>query len=289
MTTEEKNDQHFQSLAHPFVKNIYGSYKGRLRLALLRDDLFPAVDAGKTLLDVGAGLAQLSGELRLLGVDAYALDAAAEMREQAESFALDQSALPWQERYCVMPLQDYCLPSVHADGYDWVLCHAVLAWLRAPAQALLRLGKWVRPGGCLSILFYNRDSMALQQIFRGRYGYLEKMWARTTATGGQMSTDCSQPLGLSEPFYPGGLTPQTPLSLAWVTDQLTGMGFRIQLQRGVRCFADYMHAEVRARLTEEQLLSIERSYRAQMPFLAMARYIHVIAKKPTIAKKSIVE
>ena len=152
--------------------------------------------------------------------------------------------------------------------------------------------------GRLSLLFYNRDSMALQQIFRGRYGYLEKLWARMEAptladsdlankeqTGtkrnlisvnGSLRDPQVQPV---KPFYPGGLTPQTPLDLQWVTDSLQSLGMRVVLQRGVRCFADYMQAEVRARMTEVQLLEVKRTYRARMPYLAMGRYIHLIAKK----------
>lgn len=291
-------DQHFDALATPFASNIYGSYKGRLRLALLRDDLLPELVAGQSLLDVGAGIAQLSAEGRHLGLDAYALDAAAEMQSQAETYATDQYNQPWQDRYQVLPMQSYTLPTSHAEGFDWVWCHAVLAWLQDPADALQRLVGWVRPGGRLSLLFYNRDSMALQQIFRGRYGYLEKLWARmeapALAAGDAIIEDQydakQNPISDSDslqspqlqpvkPFYPGGLTPQTPLDLQWVTDTLQSLGMRVTLQRGVRCFADYMQAEVRARMTEAQLLEVERTYRARMPYLAMGRYIHLIAVK----------
>lgn len=322
-------DQHFDDLATPFASNIYGSYKGRLRLALLRDDLWPLLAPGQSLLDVGAGIAQLSAESLQLGLDAYAVDAADQMRHQAEAYAQTQFNQRWGDRYQVLPMQSFELPEAHSDGFDWVWCHAVLAWLQDPADGLQRLVEWVSPGGRLSVLFYNRDSMALQQIFRGRYGYLEKLWARmeegnvpsvgaTTAaipvtttpaittpatttpvtTAQAASIECkdtvvkraghekddtrAQPYPGAvpvKPFYPGGLTPQTPLDLQWVIDTVTKLGMRVVLQRGVRCFADYMQANVRARMSEAELLQVERIYRGRMPYLAMGRYIHLVAEK----------
>lgn len=280
-------DQHFDLLAKPLANNIYGSYKGRLRLALLQDDLLPLVESGQSLLDVGAGMAQISAQARQQGLDVYAFDAAEEMRQQAEAYALANFDWSWQTRYQVMPLQAYTLPeSVHA-GFDWVWCHAVLAWLQDPADGLRRITEWVCPGGRVSLLFYNRDSMALQQIFRGRYGYLEKLWARTgeqqivsvSGVDGAPSSKTNASQALVEPFYPGGLTPQTPLDPQWVCETLEDLGFSVLFQRGVRCFADYMQSEVRARMTEAQLLAVERTYRRRMPYLGMARYIHVVAQK----------
>lgn len=332
-------DQHFDDLATPFASNIYGSYKGRLRLALLRDDLWPLLAPGQSLLDVGAGIAQLSAESLQLGLDAYALDAADEMRHQAEVHAQTQFNQQWGDRYQVLPMQSFELPEAHSAGFDWVWCHAVLAWLQDPADGLQRLVEWVRPGGRLSVLFYNRDSMALQQIFRGRYGYLEKLWARmeeggvpsvgattaaipvttmpvtttpvtttpvTTTSGTTTPVTAAQDTRMEckdtvvkrvrhekddtraqpypgavpvKPFYPGGLTPQTPLDLQWVIDTVTKLGMRVVLQRGVRCFADYMQANVRARMSEAELLQVERTYRGRMPYLAMGRYIHLVAEK----------
>jgi S-adenosylmethionine-dependent methyltransferase len=83
-----------------------------------------------------------------------------------------------------------------------------------------------------------------------------------------------------KPFYPGGLTPQTPLASQWVCDQLHALGLQVSWLRGVRCFADYLQANVRSRMTEEQLLAIERTYRTEMPYRQMARYIHLLAVKP---------
>lgn len=269
-------DRHFDALGLRLAKNIYGSYKGQLRLALLREDLADRIHTSDRILDVGAGLAQLSADWVMAGSEVCAFDAAPAMQQAAERYIYDTFGLSWGKRYQVARLQDYA--ARRTLTYDWVFCHAVLAWLVDPAAALRQLAKWCCPGGHLSLLVFNKDSIALQQVFRGRYDYLARLWERLDASPDRSGSQemLSAP---ALPFYPGGLTPQTPLDRLWVQAQLHELGFDVVFEAGVRCFSDYLVADVRERLSFEQLLQMERVYRHQMPFLGMARFIHVIARK----------
>jgi|GEM_PF-7002839 len=49
---------------------------------------------------------------------------------------------------------------------------------------------------------------------------------------------------------------------------------------GVRVFHDYLREKHRQRDEFETLLELETRYCRQEPFISMARYIHVTARKP---------
>ncbi len=53
--------------------------------------------------------------------------------------------------------------------FDLVLCHAVLEWLAQPQQALHKLFGLIRPGGHLSLMFYNRDALIFRNLIRGNW------------------------------------------------------------------------------------------------------------------------
>ena len=72
MTTAE--DRNFDPITEHFVKKVYGGLKGDIRLAVLKRDLSAVVSEFSQqlnrplkILDVGAGLAQLSIELATQG------------------------------------------------------------------------------------------------------------------------------------------------------------------------------------------------------------------------------
>jgi S-adenosylmethionine-dependent methyltransferase len=63
--------------------------------------------------------------------------------------------------------------SQHVTGtFDLVLCHAVLEWLAEPRQTLLGLFPFVKAGGILSLLFYNRHGLLFQSLVVGNFDYV---------------------------------------------------------------------------------------------------------------------
>ena len=58
------DDRNFDDIADHFAKKVYGSLKGQIRLAVLKRDLHTCLpNKPLHILDVGAGLAQISLDL----------------------------------------------------------------------------------------------------------------------------------------------------------------------------------------------------------------------------------
>ena len=87
-------DRNFDEISEHFEKKIYGGLKGEIRLAVLRHDIFGWVKSWQQthnrplrVLDVGAGLAQISIELAKDGHDVTINDISANMLEIAKQNA----------------------------------------------------------------------------------------------------------------------------------------------------------------------------------------------------------
>src|SRR5690606_20560303 len=89
--------------------------------------------------------------------------------------------------------------------HDLVICHAVLEWLADPAAALADLRALVRPGGALSLAFYNRDALIYKNLIKGQFRKLQR----------------NQLAGMGR----RGLTPQQPLDPRQVQQWITEAGF----------------------------------------------------------------
>lgn len=249
-------DVYFDSRAGRFQENIYNSPKGQLRLMLLHDDLQQFLDTEKALdvLDVGGGLGQMSLSLAEAGHRVTYCEPAQNLFEQAlASFSGAQA----EDRIEVIndPVQ-----SLFDKGrsFDLIICHAVLEWLEQPQQVLSQILKLVRTDGYLSLMFFNVHSIILRNLLRGNF---------RKAISGDFSGD------------PGSMTPLNPLEPEMVMLWLRDNGMHIKLETGIRSFSDYLSREHRERTSIEELYDLERRFARQEPYLRMARYIHVLARK----------
>lgn len=256
------DDIHFDQLAERFERKIYGSEKGDLRLQLLWDDMLaaiPAIQAGTPLqvLDAGAGLGQVSQRLAALGHAVILTEPAAPMLDRAKALFAESGTDTSQVQFFQASIQQ--LPAVlSAQDFDLVVCHAVLEWLAEPLATLTQLLCWLKPGGCLSLAFYNRESIVWKNLLKGNIDR-----ARASALAGEA----------------GSLTPQNPQSapevLAWCGQQ----SLEVLQVTGIRCLHDYLYPGVK--IEPEILLSLERELSRQEPYKWLGRYIHVIARKPS--------
>jgi S-adenosylmethionine-dependent methyltransferase len=127
-------DRNFDDISAHFEKKIYGGLKGEIRLAVLRHDIFDWVKSWQQIhnrplrvLDVGAGLAQISIELAKDGHDVTINDISANMLEIAKQNAGEAAqTITWH----TCPYQQ--LDDKLTGKYDLILCHAVLEWLVEP-------------------------------------------------------------------------------------------------------------------------------------------------------------
>ncbi|WP_108651004.1 methyltransferase domain-containing protein [Dongshaea marina] len=253
-------DQCFDGIAHKFSKNIYGSVKGEIRTRVVWQDLQKILNqATRTrplrVLDAGGGFGYFSQKLATLGHQVVLCDLSAEMldlaRQQIEAAGLC-------ERITLLHCGIQELGEHLKQPFDLVLCHAVLEWLADPETTLEYLYPFVKEGGDLSLLFYNRDGLLYHSLLMGHFDYIER----------GLKTRKTQKL-----------TPNNPQRPQDVASWLEGAGFTISGKTGVRVIYDYMrHPEV-GREQSETLFEMELRYCREEPYASLGRYMHFMAKK----------
>lgn len=254
------NDRNFDNLTKRFKKNIYGTPKGMLRLYALRED-FSKFNIGQeeplSILDAGGGMGQFSSELAKKGHKIELCDISAEMLAGAKSLFKEQG-LESQVNFTQCSIQQ--IP----QHFDLVMNHAVIEWVVDPTAALRTLYQQVKPGGWLSVMFYNVHGKTWRGIMNG------KLHAPTTSTE-RMSKE--------------GISPQQPLEPQWVHDQLIDLGLEVKSWRGIRFIYDHMHQKIRDRAGLEAVAASESEFGELAPYRDLARYVHMLCYKPTTSNQ----
>ena len=260
------DDIHFDHLAERFERKIYGSEKGDLRLQLLWDDMLaaiPALQAGKPLrvLDVGGGLGQISQRLAALGHHMVLSEPAAPMLERAAALFIENGIDTANVQFLQASIQQL-VDVLPEQQFDLVVCHAVLEWLAEPLDTLGQLLRWIKPDGCLSLAFYNRESIVWKNLLKGNINR-----ARAEDLAGEA----------------GSLTPQNPQSAPEVLAWLQQNQLDLAQVTGIRCLHDYLYPGVK--IEPDTLLLLERELGRQEPYKWLGRYIHVVAERHVIAAR----
>ena len=248
-------DQIFSGRAERFRDRIYGRPKGQLRLELLWRDMceqLPLAGAPLRVWDAGAGLGQISRRLVEAGHCLTLSEPAPDM------LALARETLPADVECRQETLQEHIASGAAGDGYDLVVCHAVLEWLARPRECLEQVLGVLRPGARLSLLFYNLDSLALVNMAKGN---LHKV-SREDFSGER-----------------GSFTPPSPLPSAEVVDWLEAAGVEIQSRRGLRFVYDLMPTALRGERSLDDIMAVEWQYGAREPFWRLGRYVHLVCRK----------
>ena len=253
------NDRNFDDLARRFTDNIYGSPKGQIRLAILKEELdtflsrFPE-NTCLRVLDAGCGPGYMALYLAQRGHEVVLCDHSAEMLQRAQQLFAEQ-APDAKVTFIESPLQ--ALPE-HVDGkFDLLLFHAVLEWVTQPQQVLQQLLSLLQPQGYFSLLFYNRNSLVFRNLLRGNF--------RKVASD-QFAGD------------PKSLTPTNPLLPQEVYGWLESMGLSILARTGVRILYDYLPRDILQQRSLEDILDMERRHCRQEAFINLGRYIHVLSQ-----------
>jgi S-adenosylmethionine-dependent methyltransferase len=251
------SDNHFEQLSQRFARNIYATDKGQIRLRLLQQDLTPLLAPPKQLiLDAGGGQGQLARWCAQQGHQLVLCDRSAQMLEQARH-ANQQQQLSDRFELIESAIEDFCVQDPRQ--FDLILCHAVLEWVDDPERLLAGLIQRLKPGGRLSLMFYNRHSIVLRNGLRGNF---------RKALSSDLSGDGT------------GLTPTHPCRPEQIEAILQQLQLTIELRAGVRCFYDYLPIKVRQEYKFDDILEMEQTFRHQPPYNLMARYIHLIGHKP---------
>jgi S-adenosylmethionine-dependent methyltransferase len=254
-------DRNFDDLLGRFNKNIYQSAKGKIRLAMLESDLnelipFIQQEHKYSILDAGCGTAEIAYLLASKNTEMVLSDISVKMLQQARN--VFNEALPEVPvNFIHAPIQE--LPGKLDQRFDLVLCHAVLEWMEHPKEAVETLVNFIEPGGYLSLMFFNHNSLVMRQMLNGNLKKLKSENFQDKKTT---------------------LTPISPLEPETVYQWLKHEGLSILRKTGIRVMYDYMAGNVRSKRAYEDILEMEKRYSGQEPFRSLGRYIHVVCQKP---------
>ncbi len=250
-----QQDRNFDDLAERFNARIYDTAKGQLRLAILKQDLQQFTEVKPlSIWDAGCGAGQMSVWLAGFGHQLTLCDISEKLLHQArQEFA--QARLDASFHHASI---QQLAPQL--EQFDLIICHAVVEWLATPLETLKQVMDRVKPGGYLSLMFYNRNAMVYKNIIRGGWRLEPILNDRYIGVGNKLS-----------PPYP-----QYPFELIQF---LQNNDFEIKQQSGIRVFSDYLNSESRHQTNEQELLALELQYCRMPTYRDMGRYVHLLTEK----------
>jgi S-adenosylmethionine-dependent methyltransferase len=252
-------DTLFDDRVERFTRKIYGSRKGELRLALLWEDMMEHIpslstDTPLSILDAGGGLGHMSIRLAEAGHSVLMCEPSIPMLDKAREQVNKQTCSSRiRLTDCTLQTLGTHFPD---EQFDLVLCHAVLEWLGDPMPALEGLLSHVSPGGYLSLAFFNIESIVWKNLMKGNF---------RKVLSGNLTGET------------GSLTPPNPLHPQPTLDWIAKRPLFICSVTGIRCLSDYMLPS--AKVSDADLLAMERELGRRDPYRWLGRYIHVIARR----------
>lgn len=253
------SDRNFDDIADKFSRNIYGTTKGKIRQAVIWEDLqqlltlFP--NRTLRILDAGGGEGYFSRQLAKLGHQIILCDLSQEMLNRAQEVAIDEGVAENMTFICCAAQE---IKEHRDESVDLILFHAVLEWITDQKDAVNVLTDMLLPNGILSLMFYNANGIVMRNAILGNFH-------------------------LANPEIPRrrkkSLSPQNPLQPEDVYQWLTEFSMTILGKTGVRVFHDYLQSRQLQNKDFPSLLALEQRYCRQEPYISLGRYIHVMAQK----------
>ncbi|MDD1612146.1 MAG: methyltransferase domain-containing protein [Methylococcaceae bacterium] len=251
-----KQDKNFDQLIERFEKKVYATAKGDWRLKLLQEDLdaFYRLSKPLTVWDAGCGFAQISLGLAENGHRLTLCDLSEKMLARAEQQFRSQGLHAEFHHQAAQAL------APRLPRFDLVLCHAVLEWLAEPVPTLQIIADRVKPGGTLSLLFYNRNAMVYTNALKGGWRLRHLLNNSYLGKGDK-------------------LTPPNPQYPHEIIECLEQWGFSITVHTGIRVFHDYLARETLAQSDQSELFELEYRYCRMPTYRDMGRYVHLLAQR----------
>jgi len=255
-------DRNFDDIADKFSRNIYGTTKGKIRQAVVWQELnllLAQLPSGPLrILDAGGGEGHFACQLAQLGHQVLLCDLSGEMIQRAQLLA-QEKGVSQNMQFVQSAAQDI---GQHTEQpFDLILFHAVLEWVAEPQPVLDALCAQLRPGGALSLMFFNANGLVMRNAVLGNFQLINTGELRRRKRS---------------------LSPQYPLDPPTVYGWLEQIGLTITGKTGVRVFHDYLQSRQLQTQNFDALLAQELHYCRQEPFVSLGRYIHVSAHKPDL-------
>jgi S-adenosylmethionine-dependent methyltransferase len=255
-----QHDVNFDGIASAFERDVYGSSKGRIRLAVLWEDMLEGVpelvDGGLRVLDAGGGAGHQAVGLARLGNRVVLCDPSREMLERARA-AVCEAGLTDAVHTVRVAIQELD-SAVGGEPFDVIVCHAVLEWLADPRDALAALARLLKPGGCLSLMFYNANAALLKCALAGEFA----------------AALHEREAGAARRGWGEGAT---PLAERAVRGWLSELALTVRSKAGIRIFHDLVHDQALMAERLDDLLALEQAMRRVEPFASMGQHVHVLA------------
>jgi len=253
---KSKQDKNFDTLIEKFEQKVYDTAKGEWRLKLLKEDLddFYRAPQPLTIWDTGCGFAQISLWLAERGHRLTLCDLSEKMLARAKQHFHGEGLKAEFHHQSAQTL------APQLAQFDLVLCHAVLEWLADPVPTLQTIADRVKPGGYLSLLFYNRNAMVYTNALKGRW-----RWKNL----------------LNDSYLGKGkkLTPPNPQYPHEIIEQLEQWGFTIKTHTGIRVFHDYLGLDTLEQSNQSELFELEYRYCRLPTYRDMGRYVHLVVQR----------
>ena len=254
-------DDRWEGLANAFVEGAYATVKGQVRTFVLHEQLLrhlPAPPAA--ILDVGGGAGHQSLPLARLGYDVTVVDPSAAMLAKATARLAAETEEVQRRVRLIQAEGEQAVSAVAGERFSAVLCHGVLMYLAEPEQLVEVLCRCLLPGGVVSIMALNAQTLAVRPALEGRWTDALKAFDADGEVGVLgTKTRADSVNGLSELLRQWQVEPE-----AWY---------------GVWLFADWLDlpldsTDVRAVAAVELRASLRDPYRQ------LSRVFHLVGRKP---------
>jgi S-adenosylmethionine-dependent methyltransferase len=258
------NDERFQNGASDYavyLETPEGRLRSDLAFANLRDFLPWHAKGSLCALDLGGGTGAAAIRLARLGIHVTLLDSSPAMLDIAKRAAREAGVT---DKVVLQPGDATQLANLfHARSFDVILCHNLLEYVEDPGAVLRGAARALRDSSAtLSALVRNQAG----EVFKATLvaGNLAAATNALTSEWGQ------------ESLYGGRVRLFTSARLrAMLKESSLGA----IAERGVRVLADYLPPQVSRSANYEQLFALERKLGNRPEFAAVARYMHVLARR----------
>ena len=251
-------DHNFDNIAEKFVKNIYGTTKGKIRSAVVWDELLNCLsllpERPLRILDAGGGFGFFSQKLAALGHQVVLCDISGELLKEAEK---QLAGREYADNVQILHCSIQKLPEFISGKFDLILNHAVLEWLADPKQTLKGLLEFLAADGLLSLMFYNKEAQRFFNLLSGNFEFVAKGMIRKKVVR---------------------LTPTCPLLEQDLLLWLSEFNMQVVQKTGVRVLHDYLKDNVNSEQKYDALLAMEKQYCHQEPYASLGRYTHLTVK-----------
>ncbi len=257
MTAEQADD--WAPHVEAFVDRHYGSLRGRVRTHVVAAHLEPHLAGGPhRIVDVGGGAGTQSIPMAAAGHHVTVVDPSAAMLDRARAAA---SAAGLEGRVQLVEARgEDAVVALDGASFDLVLNHGVLMYLDDPAPMVASLCALAAPGGVVSIVAKNVETMAVLPAHRGDWeGALAGFAADRQINGLGVDTRAD--------------------SASHLGDLLRGHGVEPIDVLGVRLFTDGWLPERPATDDEATVLAVELEASRRDPYRRLSRLFHLLGRR----------